>query len=52
MPKKFTREWFQMKGRKGGKKGGKMRLETMTDEQRTERARKAARARWAKKEAQ
>jgi hypothetical protein len=33
-------------GRKGGKKGGKRRLETMTSEERIEVARKAARARW------
>ena len=35
-------------GRKGGKIGGKRRLETMTDEQRRRSARKAAKARWAK----
>jgi ABC-type branched-subunit amino acid transport system substrate-binding protein len=35
-------------GAKGGKIGGKRRLETMTDEQRTKSARKAAKARWAK----
>ncbi len=35
-------------GAKGGKIGGKRRLETMTDEQRTRSARKAAKARWAK----
>jgi hypothetical protein len=33
-------------GRKGGKIGGKRRLETMTDEERTAAAQKAARARW------
>ena len=33
---------------KGGKIGGKRRLETMTDEQRKRSARKAAKARWAK----
>ncbi len=33
-------------GRKGGKKGGKRRLETMTSEERVEVAKKAARARW------
>ena len=32
-----------------GKKGGKARLETMTEEERKESARKAALARWAKK---
>jgi hypothetical protein len=36
-------------GRKGGKKGGKRRLETMTPEQRSQAALKAAQARWAKK---
>jgi hypothetical protein len=35
-------------GAKGGRVGGKRRLETMTDEQRTRSARKAAKARWAK----
>ncbi len=35
-------------GSKGGKIGGKRRLETMTDEQRTRSARKAAKARWSK----
>jgi hypothetical protein len=36
-------------GRKGGKIGGKRRLETMTDTERTAVAKKAAKARWAKK---
>ena len=35
-------------GRKGGKKGGKRRLETMTPTKRKEIARKAANARWNK----
>ena len=35
-------------GAKGGKIGGKRRLETMTDEQRSRSAKKAAKARWAK----
>jgi hypothetical protein len=35
-------------GAKGGRVGGKRRLETMTDEQRKRSARKAAKARWAK----
>ena len=35
-------------GAKGGKVGGKRRLETMTDAERTRSARKAAKARWAK----
>lgn len=38
-------------GRKGGRIGGKRRLETMTDRQRVAVARKAAKARWAKKAA-
>jgi hypothetical protein len=33
-------------GRKGGLKGGKARAESMTPEQRSEAAKKAARARW------
>ncbi len=33
-------------GRRGGKKGGKARAANMTPEQRSEAARKAARARW------
>jgi hypothetical protein len=41
---KVTREM----GAKGGRIGGKRRLETMTDEQRRRSARKAAKARWAK----
>jgi hypothetical protein len=36
-------------GRKGGKKGGKRRLETMSQEERSQIALKAARARWAKR---
>lgn len=35
-------------GAKGGRIGGKRRLETMTDEQRKRSARKAAKARWSK----
>ncbi len=35
-------------GSKGGKIGGKRRLETMTEEQRSKSAKKAAKARWAK----
>ena len=37
-------------GRKGGKLGGKRRLVTMTAEQRSEVAQRAARARWGKRE--
>jgi hypothetical protein len=36
-------------GRLGGKKGGKARAEKLTPEQRSEIARKAVQARWAKK---
>ena len=36
-------------GRKGGKKGGKRRLITMTAEERSQSAMKAAQSRWAKK---
>ena len=36
-------------GRKGGKKGGKARAEKMTAAERSEAARKAAKARWTKK---
>jgi len=39
-------------GRLGGKKGGKRRLETMTPEQRSRAARKAALARWRKRKTQ
>lgn len=35
-------------GRKGGKKGGKVRAARMTPEERSEAARKAAKARWDK----
>ena len=36
-------------GRRGGLKGGKARAAKLTPEQRSESARKAAKARWAKK---
>jgi hypothetical protein len=36
-------------GRRGGRIGGKRRLETMSDAQRTQVARNAAKARWGKK---
>jgi hypothetical protein len=36
-------------GRKGGLKGGRARAAKMTPEERSEAARKAARARWSKK---
>lgn len=37
-------------GRRGGLKGGKVTASRMTEEQRKERARRAAEARWSKKE--
>jgi len=37
-------------GRLGGAKGGKARAEKLTPEQRSEISRKAAKARWEKKE--
>lgn len=37
-------------GRRGGLKGGKARAEALTPEQRKESAKKAAEARWGKKE--
>lgn len=39
-------------GRRGGLKGGKARAAKMTPEERSESARKAAKARWAKKRQQ
>jgi hypothetical protein len=39
---------MQEMGRKGGKKGAKMRAEALTPEQRSQIARKAAKTRWAK----
>jgi hypothetical protein len=39
-------EYMAKIGRKGGQIGGKKRLKTMTKEQRTKAAQKAARARW------
>jgi hypothetical protein len=43
-----VKEYFIKMGRKGGKIGGKIRAENMTPEQRSESARKAVQARWAK----
>ncbi len=42
-------EYFRKQGAKGGKIGGKARLEKMTPEERSAVAKKAAAARWAKK---
>lgn len=39
-------EFFRKQGAKGGKLGGKKAAEQMTPEERTERAKKAAAARW------
>lgn len=42
------REYLAKMGKKGGKKGGPARAAAMTPEQRSESARKAVAARWAK----
>jgi hypothetical protein len=44
-----VREFFVKMGRKGGKLGGSVRAANLTPEQRSESARKAVQARWAKK---
>jgi len=46
------RELARILGRRGGKKGGKARAANMTPEERSEAARKAVNARWAKKRQQ
>jgi hypothetical protein len=46
---KLLREFFQDIGRLGGSKGGKAAATNMTPEERRERARRAAQARWSKK---
>jgi hypothetical protein len=46
------RELARILGRRGGKKGGKARAANMTPEERSESARKAVKARWAKKRQQ
>ncbi len=46
------RELARILGRRGGKKGGKARAAKMTPEERSESARKAVKARWAKKRQQ
>jgi hypothetical protein len=43
------RELARILGRRGGLKGGKARAAKMTPEERSESARKAVKARWAKK---
>ncbi len=47
VPKAVSKVMAQM-GSKGGKIGGKRRLETLTSEQRSQIASDAAKARWAK----
>jgi hypothetical protein len=42
-------KYFQDQGRKGGKLGGKKRAESLTREQRSAIAKKAAAKRWEKK---
>jgi hypothetical protein len=44
----IVQQVMRQMGAKGGRIGGKRRLETMTDEQRRRSARKAAKARWGK----
>ena len=44
-----VRDFFVKMGRKGGKIGGSIRAANMTAKQRSESARKAVQARWAKK---
>ncbi len=46
---KALREWYAKIGKKGGLKGGIRAALNMTPEQRAERARKAALARWKKR---
>jgi hypothetical protein len=41
-------EFFRRQGAKGGKKGGTSRAANMTPEQRSDAARKAVQARWAR----
>jgi hypothetical protein len=45
-PDEPTETAAQVNGRRGGQKGGKVRADRMTSEQRSEAARKAAEARW------
>jgi hypothetical protein len=45
---RVMREMGRKGGKKGGKKGAKVRMETLTPEKRSQIARKAAKARWAK----
>jgi hypothetical protein len=45
------RKYLSKLGKKGGRKGGLARAANMTAEQRSEAARRAVQARWAKKKA-
>jgi hypothetical protein len=45
------RDYFARMGKKGGRIGGKARAEALSPEERSESARKAVLARWAKKKA-
>jgi hypothetical protein len=45
---KVMREMGRKGGKKGGKQGAKARMESLTPQQRSEIARKAAQIRWAK----
>jgi len=47
-PEEMERRVMREMGRKGGLKGGKARAESMTPEQRSEIAKRAAKARWGK----
>jgi hypothetical protein len=44
-----VKEFFVKMGRKGGKIGGKARAKKLTAEERSDSARKAVQARWAKR---
>ena len=46
---RVMREMGRRGGQKGGPNGGKARMASMTEEQRTELAKKAAAARWSDK---
>jgi hypothetical protein len=48
-PRSVVSQVMAEMGRKGGRIGGKRRLETLSDRRRSQIARKAAQARWAKK---
>jgi len=47
--KEVLRQHLSELGKKGGPKGGKARMESMTPKQRKELAQKAAKVRWGKK---